>query len=273
MVHLGGQAVVEGVMMRNGKKVAVAVRKPNNKIKTIKLKYSLGNKKIPFIRGILILLETMILGIKSLFISAEEQETEKHEIKGWEIGMTIAITLVFTIGLFIFLPLLLSRLITDNVDLINLLDGLFRIVIFVGYLGAISFSKEVSKVFQYHGAEHKVVHCYEEKKALTVKNCKKFSTLHPRCGTAFIFIVLIISILLFSLIRFPSFWNKFFARLLLIPIIAAIGYEILHLAGKHKKSKILKILTAPGLALQRITTKEPTAKQLQVAIKAAKGVL
>lgn len=273
MVHLGGQAVVEGVMMRNKNKVAIAVRKPDNKIKTIKFKYSLGNKKIPFIRGILILIETLLLGIKALFISAEQQETKKHEIKAWEIGTTIGITLIFTIGLFIFLPLLLSRLITSKNYLINLLDGIFRIIIFIGYLTVISLSKEIKKVFQYHGAEHKVVHCYEDKKPLTIKNCKKYSALHPRCGTAFIFIVLILSILLFSLITFPDFWHKFLARLILIPVIAALGYEILHFTAKHKKSKLLKILIAPGLAIQKITTKNPNAKQLQVAIAAAKKVI
>lgn len=272
-MHLGGQAVVEGVMMRNNNKIAVAVRKPDKSIKVIKFNYSRFNKlKIPFLRGILILIETLYIGMKALFISAEQQETEKSKVTDFELYATIAFSILLAVSIFIFLPLLLSRLITSDTGIINLLDGIFRIAIFIIYLLLISLSKDIKRVFQYHGAEHKVVYCYEDKKPLTVKNCLPYKTLHPRCGTAFIFIVLIISILFFSFIRFDSFLHKFIARLFLIPIIAGISYEILKLSAKHQKSGIIRLLILPGLALQKITTKRPSKQQIEVAIASAKAV-
>lgn len=273
-MNLGGQAVVEGVMMRNKEKAAVAVRKPNNKIKVISLKPTKISKvKIPFVRGICVLIDTLYLGMKALLISADEQETKKTKISNWGIYGSIIFSVLVSILVFIFLPLFLSRLLATNPDIINILDGIFRIIIFTSYLLVISMSKDIRQVFQYHGAEHKVVHCYEDKKKLTVKNCKPYSTLHPRCGTAFIFIVLIISILVFTLIRFPNFWYKFLGRLILLPVVAGISYEILRLGGKYKKSKIMKIIISPGLLLQKITTKKPTDKQIEVAIAAAKKVI
>ncbi len=176
------------------------------------------------------------------------------------------------IGLFIALPLWLSKFASEDRIIFNVVDGLWRIGIFIGYLWFISRFEDVKRIFQYHGAEHKVVSCYEARKPLTVKNAKKFSTIHPRCGTSFIFIVLVVSIIMFSLVWSESWWIKFLQRVVLIPIIAMISYEILRFNAR-KPTKVLGFFVAPGLWLQKITTKEPDDKQLEVSIRAMKAAI
>ena len=170
------------------------------------------------------------------------------------------------------LPFFSANFIISEGFWFNALDGLFRIILFLGYLIAISFMKDVKTLFRYHGAEHKTIYCYEEKKPLTLENVKKYSRFHPRCGTSFIFIVLLLSIFTFSLID-GSLWVKLISRILLLPVIAGVGYELIKLSGKYSKNPIVKTLIAPGLWLQRITTKEPTDKQLQVGIQSLKAVV
>ncbi len=277
-IIVGGQAVIEGVMMKNGDRVAIAVRKPNSEISLKKqtAKSYFGKfTKIPFVRGITMLIDTMVLGINALTFSASESlDEDEEEMSSWGLFFTILFSFLIAIGLFIVLPLWLTKFVTSDHGIIfNAVDGLIRIGVFLAYIVGISFMPDVKRVFEYHGAEHKSVACYEAGDVLTVKNAKKHSRLHPRCGTTFIFLVLIVSILLFSLIVSPNWWVKFGVRILFIPVIAAISYEILRYAGKHFRNPIMKVIIAPGLASQLITTKEPDEKQLEVALKALKAVV
>ncbi|MFH1592464.1 MAG: DUF1385 domain-containing protein [Candidatus Woesearchaeota archaeon] len=271
-MEIGGQAIIEGILIKSKEKVAISVRK-KNKIKTKTQKTSSISKKfskIPFLRGIVVLLDTIILGTRALIYSAKEQEEEQEKISNFALTLTITISFIIAIALFIFLPLVISKLITEERFTFNILDGVLRIVIFIGYIIIISKSKEVRRVFEYHGAEHMAVHCYESKKELTPKNCKKFSTIHPRCGTSFIFLVLIISIILFSIVWSENFFIKFLQRIILIPIIASLSYEILKFSSKRQKNPLIKLISIPGLLIQKITTKRPDTKQLEVAIAAVK---
>jgi len=270
MEVIGGQALIEGVLMRNKDLIGIAVRKNNGKIKTEKQKFSLFNKyrKIIFIRGIFVLLETLYIGTKSLIYSANEASDEKEKISNKEIFTSLLLSILFALGFFVFLPLFLTKLLVNDGILFNIIDGLIRVLIFIIYIIIISFMKDVKIVFQYHGAEHKAVHCYENKQKLTINNCKKFSTIHPRCGTNFLFIVLILSIIIFSFITAKNLYIKVFSRLFLIPVIASLSYELLRLGAKFENFFLLRLLTKPGLLLQKITTKEPDNKQIEVAISA-----
>lgn len=280
-LNIGGMAVIEGVMIKSENYYSCAVRKEDKKIsvKTEKIETFFSKNKLfkkPFLRGIGQLLDMTILGIKTLSYSANESVGEKSDEKlsYWEIFFTIAFAFGFAVLLFILLPLWLSGFIVkSNGFLFNLMDGVLRLGIFLVYLLIISQLKDVKRVFQYHGAEHKAVHCYEHKIPLNVKNVKNFSTLHPRCGTSFVMIVLFISIIVFSLIVTQLFFLKILSRILLLPVIAGISYELLRFEAKHEKSKILKPLIYPGLLFQKITTKEPDDKQIEVAIKAVNEVL
>jgi uncharacterized protein YqhQ len=275
---VGGQAVIEGVMMRCKDKYSVAVRKPNDKISLKKDKISSWTTKpffkLPFIRGLVMLIETLILGIKTLNYSANESLDEVDEkISTWELIATTAVSLLFAIGLFLLLPLYLTKLTATDGFWFNLIDGVIRIAIFVLYIVVISMMADVKTLFQYHGAEHKAVACFEAGEKVTVKNAKKYSTVHRRCGTTFLIIVLVISILIFSLIVTDSFWIKLLGRILLMPVIAGISYELLKFGAKYPKFILLRILVAPGLWLQRLTTREPTNRQLEVSVKALNAVV
>ncbi|MBW2986926.1 DUF1385 domain-containing protein [Candidatus Woesearchaeota archaeon] len=276
---IGGQAVIEGVMMKSKKKLAIAVRKPNKKItvKKQKLDSSFHRNiffRIRFIRGIFVLIDTMVMGINALSYSANQSIDKKEEkLSKGAIALTIGVAALLAVGLFIVLPLFLTRLVTESDGvLFNLIDGVIRIGVFFAYIGGISFMKDVKRMFQYHGAEHKSVFCYESGKKLTVKNAKKFSCLHPRCGTTFIIIVLALSILLFSLVTSPSWVVKLLIRLAFIPVIAGLSYEFIRWSSKYYNNPVVKILVAPGLAMQLLTTREPDNKQIEVAIKALKAV-
>jgi uncharacterized protein YqhQ len=278
---IGGQAVIEGVMMKSPKYLSIAVRKPNKKIsvktesfKSIADKYKwLG---WPLIRGVVNLIEMLAIGMQALTFSANEASgEEEEELTKTEIITTFLAAMLFTVAFFIILPFYLSKLVVTSGQgiLFNLLDGLIRVGLFLVYVLVIPFMKDIRAVFQYHGAEHKSVHCYESGKKLTVKNTQKFSTLHPRCGTSFLLIVLVISILIFSLITSEHTVIKILARVVLLPVIAGLSYELLRFSARHEKTICCRAIIWPGLMLQKLTTREPTDKQVEVAIKALEAVL
>lgn len=294
--NIGGQAVIEGVMIKSEDNYAVSVRK-KNKIITKKEKIRKRTSKLtkkPFIRGIVNLIDMLFIGVKTLIWSAEQQEDENSDekISKKEIFFVITISFAFAIIFFVALPYFLTILLGYHEEtkpiLFNLIDGIIRISLFLIYIFAISFMKDVKTLFQNHGAEHKAVNCYEAGKELTMKNVRKFTTIHRRCGTSFVMIVLVISILIFSVLPaivqylVPSFLDLnivirkvvlFILRLSMIPIIAGVSYEILKLSDKKPNNFILKILSEPGRWLQKVTTREPTTKQLEVAITAVKEIL
>lgn len=273
---VGGQAVIEGVLMKAKDKYAVAVRLPNKKIR-VKIKKIKPLPKIltiPFLRGITTLIQILIIGLKALTWSANQQEEDEDEkISNLAIAGTLALSLLFVIIFFIGIPFFITKLFPVKNILFTTIEGIIRLFIFVAYVLIISLMKDVKRVFQYHGAEHMVVHAYEAGKKLTIKNIKKFSTKHPRCGTSFIFIVLIISIIVFSLIFTEHWYYKLLWRIILIPVIAGISYEILKLASRFKSNIIMRIISAPGLWIQSITTRKPTDRMIKVALVALNKVL
>lgn len=272
-MNIGGQALIEGVLMRSRNYVGVAVRDNKKKIKTKiykKTHPAIKYKNLFIIRGFLALIDMLVIGTKELLYSAEVSSGEKVSKK--ESSFTFLISILFALGLFVALPFYASKLLTEKYWLFNLIEGTIRIIIFLAYVMVISVSKDIRRVYQYHGAEHASIACNEAKKPLTVENVKKFSTIHPRCGTAFIFIVLFISIIVFSFIYHPSWLVRFVSRILLIPIIAGISYEILKLNARFN-IPVLNWFSIPGLWLQKITTRKPSNDQIEVAIKSLKLVL
>ncbi|HZX45257.1 MAG TPA: DUF1385 domain-containing protein [Candidatus Nanoarchaeia archaeon] len=289
---VGGQAVIEGVMMRSKNDIVTAVRKKGKIIyKEEKLKQKPKWMGFFFIRGIVNLIDMLVIGIKTLNWSASQAGEEDEELSSTAIWITLLIAFAFSIGLFMALPYALTYLLgvreTESPVWFNIIDGIIKAAILVAYVYLISLMKDIRAVFQYHGAEHKAVFCYEAGKELTIKNAKVYSTKHPRCGTAFLMIVIIISIFLFSFIpilintAYPLFeslpWlirriTLFGTRLLLLPVVAGISYEALKFGAKHQGNPLFRALTLPGLWLQNITTKEPTEKQLEVGIAALKKV-
>jgi len=275
----GGQAVIEGVMMRGKDTMAVAVRKPDKEItvnteelNTFLRKYKFLNK--PLIRGPFVLIDAFRMGIKALFISARESFGEEEAQKELGLGAVVStflIAFLVGIGLFIILPTYLTNFLKTNPFLLNFVEGFVRMVIFLLYIIVISRLEDIKRVFQYHGAEHKVIYTYEAGKELTVENARTFSCLHPRCGTSFIIMVLLLSILLHALWGWPDLWLRIVSRLIMLPIIAAIAYEMTRLAGKN--NPFFRLLVLPGVWLQVFTTREPSDDQLEVAIKALERVL
>lgn len=293
-INVGGQAVIEGVMIRGISNYVVAVRK-NKKI--VAKQGKIPKKKYKFLKWILIrgfvnLVEMLVMGLKSLMWSAEQAAPKEEKMGKNELAFTFLVSIGFVILFFIALPYLLTNLLGFYEEkkpfLFNLIDGLIRILIFLVYIVAISFMKDVKTLFQYHGAEHKAIHCYDKDKKLSMGNVKKFTTLHPRCGTSFLLIVFIVSILVFSLLPsiillyIPDFlsYNAFLrksilfpVRILLIPFIAGISYEILKISDKHQANFLFRLISMPGLALQKITTQEPSNRQIEVAIYSLKKLL
>ncbi len=295
---IGGQALIEGLLMIGPKSVATAIRKTNGEI--VVKKKDLPPKdvlsKIPVVRGIVGFVRQLVLGMKALMYSAEALDVDTGEeieptkfdkfierifgdkIKDAAIYFAVILAIIIGVGLFILLPNFLADFVKINESsgtqaiIRNLLEGIIRIVIFVAYLAFASRLKDIERVWQYHGAEHKTIHCYEHGEELTADNVKKYSTKHPRCGTSFLFIVMIVSIIVFSLVGWHGKAMNILLRILLIPIVAGISYELLKLAGRSD-SKIVQIINAPGLALQYLTTKEPDNEQIEVAIAALKSVL
>lgn len=276
--NIGGQAVIEGVMMKSPSRIAIAVRtKGKIIVKTRNYKpFSAKHRllKIPVVRGAASMLELLIEGINSLSWSAKQSGESDEALSSFEIALTIIISLVATVLIFIIAPYYLAKIFIKTPTLaFNLIDGIFRVGIFILYLVLIGKMKDIRRVFQYHGAEHKAVHCYEASLPLTPENCQKFSTKHPRCGTSLLVFVIIVSILLFSLIKDPRWYVNIPLRIVLIPAIAGISYELLKISAKFSKNKLLAAITAPGLWTQKLTTRNPTRKQLEVAIAALKKVI
>ncbi|HWR62166.1 MAG TPA: DUF1385 domain-containing protein [Clostridia bacterium] len=286
---VGGQAVIEGVMMKGAEDYSIAVRKPDGEIVVKKEKLKENRKhisKIPIIRGIYAFVDSMVLGVKSLMYSAEfieEEEEEKSKkpskfdkfLNDNIIWISVVISVAFSVGLFILLPTVVVdvfRVYTNNKLILNGLEGIARIAIFLAYIMAVSRMKDIKRVFEYHGAEHKSIFCYEYGEELTVENVRKYGRLHPRCGTSFLFIVMIVSILLFSMFSWSGVLMRLLTRIILIPFVAGISYEIIKWAGKSR-SKLSCIVSAPGMWLQKITTREPDDGQIAVAIEALKNVL
>lgn len=277
---IGGQAVIEGVMMRGPKTTAIAVRKNDDIIIKTQENHSVQDKykflKLPILRGIVSLVEMLVLGIQVISYSASVAGLDdEEELTGKDIAFALISAFAFAILLFIVLPTIAVRFISGNLQnpfLLSLAEGLLRIAIFVIYIAAISTMKDIRRVFEYHGAEHKAVHCLEHNDKLTPENAKKYTTIHPRCGTSFMMIVMVVSILLFSFIGWQGLLLRILSRIVLLPVIAGISYEFIRLAGESE-SIFVKVLNTPGMWLQRLTTREPDESQLEVAIAALKSVI
>ncbi|MBO5373205.1 MAG: DUF1385 domain-containing protein [Lachnospiraceae bacterium] len=281
---IGGQAVMEGIMMKNDTKYAVAVRKPDKEIVVDVSKCSgiVENKKIrnmPILRGVFSFIESLTLGMKSLTFSAsffeEEEETPKDEKKEslW-MGLTVAISILLAVGIFMVLPygisLLFQKVIKSKLVL-ALIEGAVRLIIFVGYVAAISLMEDIKRVYMYHGAEHKCINCIENGMDLTVENVRKSSRFHKRCGTSFLLIVMLVSILFFMVIQVESPILRLLLRIVLIPVIAGVSFEFIRLAGRSD-NPIVNLISKPGLWLQKITTKEPDDEMIEVGIASVEAV-
>lgn len=294
-VRIGGQAVIEGVMMKNMDRYAVSVRKPNGKIETkVEECVSFAEKhplfQLPVFRGMANFLESMVIGMKTLNYSAsfyedEEEQTESRteqlleKILGEKaekiiMGIVLVFSLAISIGLFMILPYIASEALGKlirNEYMILFMEGIIRIAIFLGYIVLISRMEDIKRVFMYHGAEHKTINCLEAGVPLTPENVDNFSRLHKRCGTSFIFIVMIISMVFFFFIRVDTIWLRIVLRLLFLPLVAGVSYEFIRLAG-NSDHPLVQIFSKPGLALQRLTTKEPDHSMIEVAIASVEGV-
>ncbi|MCR4710695.1 MAG: DUF1385 domain-containing protein [Clostridia bacterium] len=296
---IGGQAIMEGVMMRGTDRLAIACRVPDGRIhiKTQALPPPKPIAKVPVIRGIVAFVSSLVLGMKTLLYSADVLEhyggeEAEHEEPGrlekwigekfgekaaWNFALYLAVVvaIAIAIGVFVLLPTVVVNLlgrVVSNAFVLNLVEGVLRIALFLGYIAAISHMEEIHTVFRYHGAEHKTIHCFENGLPLTPENAQGFYTLHPRCGTSFLMFVMIISLILFSLLGWPNLLLRLVSRIVLIPLVAGLSYEVLKWAGRSDNA-IVKILSLPGLYVQKLTTAEPTNEQLEVAIASVKAVL
>ena len=290
-VNIGGQAVLEGVMMKGSSSYALAVRKPNKEIDVKVTPYkSMGEKhkglSIPIVRGVVNFIESLYIGMKTLMDSSEYFEEDEAEVKtkddtkkesgnsGYLIG-TLIFSLIIAIGVFMLLPAFLANFLyklTDKDIIVNIAEGLLRLFIFLGYVAAIAHMEDIKRTFMYHGAEHKTINCMEAGKDLTVENVRSATRFHKRCGTSFVFIVMIISIFVFMFVQTDVMWIRLVSRILLIPVIAGISYEVIRYAGRHT-NVCSNILSAPGLWVQRLTTREPDDDMIEVAIKSVEGVI
>ena len=294
-VRIGGQAVIEGVMMKNMDRYAVSVRKPDGKIETkVEECVSFAEKhplfKLPILRGMVNFLESMVIGMQTLNYSASFYEDEEEQTEGKTeqflekllgekaekviMGIVLVFSLAISIGLFMILPYIASeaagKLIHNEYGIL-LMEGVIRIAIFLGYIVLISQMEDIKRVFMYHGAEHKTINCLEAGVELTPENVDNYSRLHKRCGTSFIFIVMIISMVFFFFIRVDTIWLRIVLRLLFLPLVAGVSYEFIRLAG-NSDHPLVQIFSKPGLALQRLTTKEPDHSMIEVAIASVEGV-
>ena len=287
---IGGQAVIEGVMMRNGNDYAVAVRKPDQTIEVKKdqfigLNARWHTKKIPIIRGVLAFIDSLVLGMSTLTYSAsfyeDEEEAEKEKAKDKDgksdavfMGLTVALSVVIAVVLFMLTPFFISSLfgkVIKSPMALAVIEGLIRIAIFFIYIVAISQMKDIQRVFMYHGAEHKTINCIEHGAELTPENAAKYSRLHKRCGTSFLLIVMVVSIICFMFIRVDNMALKIVLRVILVPVIAGVSYEIIQWAGRSE-SCLVNIVSKPGLMLQKLTTREPDLEMLEVAIASIEAI-
>ncbi len=283
MSDIGGQAVIEGVMMKSGNAWTVAVRNSDNEIV---LKQERARElpklfKLPILRGVTALVQALSIGIRALLFSAEASGLDEETPSSFSLALTVVFSFAIGIGLFLFLPLYTTKLmgallasINESSLVFNLVDGVIRVLIFLMYVVLISMNKDIQRVFQYHGAEHKVVHAFEAKVDLTPQNIDKYSAIHPRCGTSFLIMVMLLSILVFSII--PKEWDfiyKFLSRLALMPLIAGLSYEFIKFSSKKMNNPFVRMLSMPGLWLQKLTTGVPSHDQIEVAVKALEEVL
>jgi len=267
-------------MMRGDDNIAVAVRKEDGEITTKQMMFNSWTKKLkflktPFVRGVIALFQSLILGMRALTFSANQFADEEEELTWWELTTSIATALVLAILLFVVIPASVIELIKVYIDsnlILNLIEGVMKVSVLIIYILSISRLEDIKRVFQYHGAEHKVINNYESDLDLNVKNAQQFSTYHPRCGTNFLLIVMIVSILLFSFFGRPNLLNRILIHVALLPIVAGVSYELIKKAGQKDASKIFKWAAVPGLYLQRLTTAEPDEKQLEVAISSLEAV-
>ncbi|MBP3506523.1 MAG: DUF1385 domain-containing protein [Lachnospiraceae bacterium] len=289
-VYIGGQAVIEGVMMKNKDQYAIAVRKPDQTIDVKVENYvAMGDRvpffRIPIIRGVVNFVESLVIGMKTLTYSASffEEEEEKQGAskvakKGGEsvlMFFTVVVSILLAVGLFILFPAWIAEFIRRGIDnniVVALLEGVIRLAVFLIYVLGISLMNDMKRVFMYHGAEHKTINCFEAGEELTPENVMKYTRFHKRCGTSFLFIVMIVSILFFMVINVDNAVLRIVLRLLLVPVIAGVSYEFIRLAGRND-SWIVKVLSAPGLWVQRLTTREPDEEMIEVAIASVEGVL
>lgn len=293
---IGGQALIEGVMMRGSKKIAIAVRKPDGEIEMkeedIKGVATTKWMKIPFLRGILAMGSSMSIGVRALMYSAEfyAEEDDQYETSKFDkwimekfgdkaediiIAISMVMALVMAIMFFMVLPAFLVNFVKGFIQspgVLSIFEGILKFALFIGYVLVIGQMRDIKRVFQYHGAEHKSIHCLEAGKELTVENAKTFTTLHPRCGTSFLIIVLTISIIVSSFISWESVLIRAGIKILLLPVVAGISYEVLKLAGRSQ-SKFMKAVSWPGMMMQKLTTAEPDDAQLEVALASLKQVL
>jgi len=279
--HYGGQAVIEGVMIRGQKSMVTAVRRPNGEVtaesRPLPSIYTGWMRKTPLLRGVIVIIEAMVLGISSLLYSANVSlEEEEEEISGKAVWLMLAAAVLLAVILFLIIPLFLTRLINPYIDsslVFHLIEGTIRLVIFIAYLKLVGLLPDIRRIFSYHGAEHKTVNAYELGAPLEVESVKEHDKAHVRCGTSFLFVVLVIAIVVFALVGRPSLWLMLLSRILLIPVIAALGYEFIHFGAKHARNPLVRATLIPGLWLQGMTTKEPGDEQIEVALAALKKSL
>jgi len=278
----GGQAIIEGVMMRHGNKIAAAVRRPDKEIVFQEREYIPLTKRHKilgwmFVRGTITLFEMMIVGYRCLMFSAEiALSEEEQKPKDWQMYLSLLISFSIAIFFFVVVPAFFFtkiKIYIDNLLLLNILEGCVRLGMFLSFLAVTLLMEDMRRVYMYHGAAHKTVFAWEDGQDLTVENVKKYSTRHPRCGTSFILFVMIVSILVFSLLGRPDFLHRVIYKILLLPVVAGISYEAIRFTGKYSHSKLVQLLSWPGLTLQKITTREPSDDQIEVAIAAMKKVI
>jgi len=282
-LYIGGQAVIEGVMMRGKKTCFMSVRKPDRTIETVEEKLSSSGEKykflkFPIVRGVAAFIESFTLGMKTIMQSAEISGTESEDdkIPEYLFYLTGAVAIVFSVVLFMLLPVwigsLINKIFQADALFLSVIEGLVRILLFIAYVFLISRMKDIRRVFEYHGAEHKTINCLESGDELIIENVKKYSRLHKRCGTSFLLIVMIVSMVVFLFLRTDVVWLRFVSRILLIPVIAGVSYEFIKWAGR-RDSAFVSFVSYPGMALQKITTSEPDDDQIEVAITAVREVL
>jgi uncharacterized protein YqhQ len=286
-INIGGQAVLEGVMMRAPRSLAIAVRRPTGEIvvrkeEVVPLSERYPLVKLPVVRGAAAMFSSLVVGIKALNFSANEamveEGEEKQELSSWAMGGTMAVAFGFGILLFFIMPLYMTKLLVPYIGqsniVFNLVDGVIRVIVFLLYIWSISRMSDIQRVFQYHGAEHMSIFAFEAGDELTVDNVRKYSRLHPRCGTSFLLIVMLVSIVIFSLIpKLWPFYLKAGSRVILLPLIAGVSYEFLKWSAKNDQASLVKLIIAPGLSLQKLTTRVPDDSQLEVAIRSMEEAL
>jgi uncharacterized protein YqhQ len=279
--YYGGQAVIEGVMMRGKETMVTAVRRPNGEIglnpQTLPAIYTGKWRKTPLVRGVIVILESLVLGIQTLMHSANVAlEEEDTKLTGWSMWAVLLPALAFSVAVFFLLPLFITNIFNARFEssiLFNLVEGVIRVAIFIIYLKLVSLMKDIRRVFAYHGAEHKAVNAHEAGVPLEIESARAYSTANPRCGTSFLFAVMVIAIILFSIVGKPSIGIMVASRILLVPVIAALGYEFIFFTSRHVDNPLFRLMTKPGLWIQALTTREPDDKQLEVALSALKKVI